>query len=81
MTSRAVGAEFANPILEGRARGWSQEGCAATMLLLGMGGVEKEGELGSSVSKWDSTEHREIYSSLLASGSPNNRGQDESKWL
>lgn len=78
MTSRAVGAEFANPILEGRARGWSQECCAATMLLLGMGGVEKEGKLGSSVSKW---EHREIYSSLLASGSPNNRGQDESKWL
>ena len=81
MTSRAVGAEFANPILEGRARGWSQEGCAAKTLLLGMGGVEKEGELGSSVSKWDSTEHREIYSSLLASGSPNNRGQDESIWL
>lgn len=69
MTSRGVGAEFANPILEGRASGWSQEGCAATMLLLGMGGAEEEGELGSSVSKWDSTENREIYSSLLGSGS------------
>lgn len=45
MTSRGGDAEFANPILEGRASGWSQEGCAATMQLLGMGGVEKEGEL------------------------------------
>lgn len=87
VTSKAVGAEAPERPCPGRPVQLLEPGRLDThSSALGMpGGAAWELscpflQLGK-VPKWDSTGHRESQSSLLASSSPNTKGQDGGNWL